>query len=143
MKNLMNKIFELYKKNKEVINYLIFGALTTVINLVIYFILTSLWLDASINLELQIANVIAWVVAVIFAYITNRKYVFDSQNKNKFKELVNFFMARVVTLVVDMLLMYIGVNLFKFNDKIVKIISQGIVIVSNYVLSKVFVFKKK
>lgn len=132
----------IYKKNKEVINYLIFGFLTTMINLAVYFILTVSVLDARNSLELQIANVVAWIVAVIFAYITNRKFVFASKNSNKFKELGSFFLARVVTLLVDMILMYLGVNILNFNDKIIKVISQVIVIVSNYILSKLFVFKK-
>lgn len=138
----MENIINLYKKNKEVINYLIFGFLTTGINFFAYFILTSTLLDASNSLELQVANIIAWIVAVIFAYMTNRKYVFDSKSKNKTRELISFFMARLVTLVIDMVIMYLGVNILIFNDKLVKIISQVIVILGNYVLSKIFVFKK-
>ena len=101
------------------------------------------FLDANVSLELQIANVISWGVAVIFAYVTNRKYVFNSKNDDKVKEIKDFFIARLATLVMDMVLMYLGVNVLKFNDKIIKIISQVIVIVSNYVLSKIFVFKKR
>lgn len=139
---MLENIINEYEKNKEVINYLIFGVVTTVINLLIYFILTSTLLDPGNSLELQSANIIAWIVAVIFAYITNRKYVFDSKNKNKAKELINFFMARLVTLAMDMFIMHLGVNILIFNDKLVKIISQIIVIVGNYVLSKIFVFRK-
>lgn len=143
MKKIIDKMVNIYKEKKEVINYLFFGALTTFINLVVYFVLTSFWLDASVNIELGIANVISWVVAVIFAYITNRRYVFESSNENKIKEVISFFMARVLTLIVDVLIMLIFVNVFGFNDKIMKIISQVIVIVSNYILSKVFVFKEE
>lgn len=143
MKKIIDKMVNIYKEKKEVINYLFFGALTTFINLVVYFVLTSFWLDASVNIELGIANVISWVVAVIFAYITNRRYVFESSNENKIKEVISFFMARVLTLIVDVLIMLIFVNVLGFNDKIMKIISQVIVIVSNYILSKVFVFKEE
>ena len=139
---MLSLIINIYKKNKEVINYLIFGFLTTLINLLTYFILTSIWLDASKVIELQSANIISWITAVIFAYFTNRKYVFDSKNNNKIKEIFSFFIARLTTLVVDMIIMYLGVNILFFNDKFVKIISQIIVIVANYVLSKLFVFKK-
>lgn len=139
---MKSKIINIYKKNKEVINYLIFGFLTTLINLLTYFILTSIWLDASKVIELQSANIISWITAVIFAYFTNRKYVFDSKNNNKIKEIFSFFIARLATLVVDMIIMYLGVNILFLNDKFVKIISQIIVIVANYVLSKLFVFKK-
>lgn len=143
MKKIISKIVSIYKEKKEVINYLFFGALTTFINLVVYFLLTSFWLDASVNIELGVANVISWVVAVIFAYVTNRRYVFESSNENKIKEVISFFMARVLTLIVDVLIMLIFVNVFGFNDKVMKIISQVIVIVSNYILSKVFVFKEE
>ena len=140
---MVGKLIYLYKKNKEVINYLIFGILTTLINLITYFLLTNTFLDVNKVLELQCANVISWVVAVVFAYFTNRKYVFESSNTNKFKEIVNFFAARIVTLVMDMGIMYFGVNLLNLNDGICKIVSQVVVIVSNYIFSKLFVFRKK
>ena len=140
---MVGKLICLYKKNKEVINYLIFGILTTLINLITYFLLTNTFLDVNKELELQCANVISWVVAVVFAYFTNRKYVFESSNTNKFKEIVNFFAARIVTLVMDMGIMYFGVNLLNLNDGICKIVSQVVVIVSNYIFSKLFVFRKK
>ena len=78
-----------------------------------------------------------------FAYITNRKYVFESKNNNVKKELSSFVGARIITLIMDMLIMYIGVTVLKGNDKILKLISQIIVIVSNYIFSKIFVFKNK
>ena len=139
---MIDKLINIYKKNKEVINYLIFGVLTTAINLLTYFLLTSIWLDVTKVIELQIANIISWVVAVIFAYFTNRKYVFESDNCNKLKELSSFFIARLLTLILDMIIMYLGVNILLLNDKFIKIISQILIIVSNYILSKLFVFKK-
>ena len=93
--------------------------------------------------ELQIANIISWIVGVCFAYFTNRKYVFESKEKNKLKEASKFVFARVVTLIMDMIIMWIGVTLLHRNDKIIKLISQVVIIVSNYVFSKIFVFKKK
>ena len=70
------------KKKKEIINYLIVGVLTTFISIGVYYILTITILDPNNEFELQIANVISWIIAIIFAYITNRKYVFESKNKN-------------------------------------------------------------
>lgn len=131
-----------YKKYKEIINYLIFGALTTIINLFSYYFLTNTILNPNQALNLQIANVISWIIALIFAYITNRKYVFNSSNDNLIKEINNFVGARVITLLFDMVIMFVGVTLFKFNDKIIKIISQILVIIFNYIFSKIFVFKK-
>ncbi len=87
----MHVLIEIYKKNKSIINYLIFGVLTTVINLITYWICTSLFLDPKIEWQLQIANIISWILAVTFAYFTNRKYVFESTEKNKLKEATKFF----------------------------------------------------
>ena len=136
---------ELIKKflNKEVLMYLIFGVLTTIVALAIYYALTYTVLDANNSIQLQIANVISWVGGVIFAYVTNRKYVFESKNKNKVAEAGKFVSARLVTLLMDMAIMFVGVTLLKGNDKILKIISQIVVIVSNYVFSKLIVFKKE
>ena len=139
---MINKCIKIYIKNKEVINYLIFGVLTTVVSLLVYYLLTFTILDANKPVELQIANILSWIAGVAFAYITNRKYVFESQNNNIKKELSSFVGARIITLIMDMLIMYIGVTIFKGNDKVIKIISQIIVIVSNYLFSKIFVFKK-
>lgn len=113
------------------------------INLIAYYLLTLTILDVSNNLELQIANIISWSLSVIFAYITNRKYVFESKNKNKLKELKNFFIARLTTLLLDMIIMYLGVSILQFNDEMTKLVSQIIVIVSNYILSKIIVFNKE
>jgi len=139
----MKKIITIYQKYKEVINYLIVGVLTTMVSLVIYYGLVLTILNPEKSIELQIANIISWIGAVLFAYLTNRKYVFQSTNKKKKKEFLAFLSSRVVTLILDMLIMYFGVTLLKGNDKILKIISQIIIIIANYILSKCFVFKKK
>lgn len=138
----MEKILNLYKKYKEIINYLIVGVLTTVISLLVYYICVYTFLNPNKKLELQIANVLSWIAGVTFAYFTNRKYVFESTNKNKLKEATSFVSSRITTLLLDMLIMWLGVTILKFNDKIVKLISQVLVVVGNYVLSKLFVFKK-
>lgn len=132
----------LFIKYKEIIMYLIFGVLTTVISLIVYYLLTFTILDANNPLLLQIANIISWVGGVLFAYFTNRKYVFESKNTNKVKEFTSFVGARVATLILDMLIMGVGVTWLAFNDKVMKLISQVLVIVGNYILSKLIVFKK-
>ena len=139
----MNKIKELYLKYKEIINYLIFGVLTTVVSLVTYYICVYTILDPDNAVQLQIANVISWIISVAFAYITNRKFVFESKEKNKIKEASKFVTSRIATLIMDMAIMYVGVTALKFNDKIMKLISQVVVIVMNYILSKILVFKKE
>lgn len=140
---VLKKVFSIYNKYKEVINYLIFGFLTTVICLLVYYALTLTFIDPSKAIELQIANIISWIVGVSFAYVTNRKYVFNSRSKNVKKELISFVGARIITLIIDMLIMGIFVSLLKFDDRIIKIFSQVVVIVSNYLFSKLFVFKKE
>ena len=139
----MDKIKELYLKYKEIVNYLIFGVLTTVVSLVTYYICVYTFLNPENVVQLQIANIISWVAGVAFAYVTNRKFVFESKEENKLKEAGKFVTSRITTLLMDMAIMFIGVTLCKFNDKIIKLISQVVVIVMNYLLSKIIVFKKK
>lgn len=138
----MIKLKKLYQEYKEIINYLIFGFLTTIISLISYYLLTLTILDPKIDYMLQIANFISWVVGVLFAYFSNRKYVFNSETKNRVKEFITFTGSRITTLILDMLIMYIFVSVLKGNDKIFKLISQVLVIVLNYILSKFIVFKK-
>ena len=138
----MEKIKELYKKYKEIINYLIFGVLTTVVSLLVYYISVFTILNPDNPIQLQIANILSWIAGVAFAYFTNRKFVFESEEKNKLKEAGKFVSARVITLIMDMLIMYLGVTMLLLNDKIIKLISQVVIIISNYVFSKLFVFKK-
>lgn len=139
----MEKIKEMYLKYKEIINYLIFGVLTTVVSLGVYYICVYTFLNPENVVQLQIANIISWVAGVAFAYVTNRKFVFESKEENKLKEAGKFVTSRITTLLMDMAIMFIGVTLCKFNDKIIKLISQVVVIVMNYLLSKIIVFKKK
>lgn len=138
----MEKILNLYKKHKEIINYLIVGALTTVVSLAVYYICVFTFLNPEKSVELQIANILSWIAGVIFAYFTNRKFVFESKNTNKIKEASKFVSSRLTTLLLDMFIMWLGVTLLHFNDKLIKIISQILVIIGNYILSKLFVFKK-
>ena len=138
----MKKLKELYKRYKEIINYILVGGMTTVIGLVIYYLLVFSILDPSQPIELQIANVCSWIGAVTFDYFTNRKYVFESQNQNKVKEASQFVLSRVATLLIDMGGMFLLVTLLNLNDKISKLIIQIVVIVLNYIFSKLIVFKR-
>lgn len=136
-------MINLYKKNKEIINYLIVGVLTTLISIGVYYVLTVSFLNPNNEIELQLANIISWVIAVLFAYVTNRIYVFESNNKNILSELIKFSSSRITTLLIEMIFMFISVSLMHFNDKIMKVVAQVIVIILNYVFSKIFVFKKE
>lgn len=138
----MKKILNLYKKYEEIINYLIVGGLTTVVSLGSYYLAVVTVLNPDNAFELQVANIFSWVCAVAFAYFTNRKFVFKSKNQNKLKEITSFVSSRILTLLMDMAIMFVCVTLLKWNDKIAKLIVQVVVTVMNYVLSKLFVFKK-
>ncbi len=134
---MFNKLFDLYKKYKEIINYLIFGVLTTLISIVTYAIFAKVF-----HIDYLISNVLSWIIAVLFAYITNKIYVFESKSKKNIKEITSFFFFRVVSLIMEMIILYVFVDTLHIDDLVTKIIAQIIVIVSNYVFSKVFVFKK-
>lgn len=142
----MKKIISIYKKYEEIINYIIVGGLTTLVSLASKWILLFTVLDASSALELQIAVIISWICAVSFAYITNRIFVFKSNNKNILKEITSFFGARTLTLLLEMVIMWFFVTLLRMNSDtwvfIWTILSQFIILVLNYVFSKIFVFKK-
>ena len=132
----------IYYKNPEIWNYLIVGVLTTIVSLVVYFIATRTFLDVSVAIELQIANVISWVISVSFAYVTNRIFVFKSKNTKILSEISKFVGSRILSLLMDMGAMYLIVSVMNASDVIGKLVSQVIVIVANYVLSKLIVFKK-
>lgn len=143
----MDKIKELYIKNKEIVNYLIFGVLTTVVSLATKYLLLFTILDAKNSIQLQIAVVISWIAACLFAYVTNRIWVFESKSEKIILEMFKFFSARLATLGMEMLIMFVFVTLLGLNTNmwviVWTLVSQVLVIVMNYVLSKVMVFKDK
>lgn len=136
-------IIDIYKKNKEIINYLIVGGLTTIVSLGVYYGCVFTFLNPENPIQLQIANILSWIAAVTFAYFTNRKFVFESKNKHILKEAVAFYMSRIATLLLDMAFMFILVTVMNVNDKIGKLFVQILVMISNYILSKFFVFTHK
>lgn len=143
----MKNVGNIYHKYEEIINYLIVGVLTTVVSVGVKFGLLFTILDPKKEIELQIAVVISWICAVAFAYVTNRIFVFKSKSKNYFKEITTFVGGRIVTLLMDMFIMWFFVNLLKLDSKMWVIIStliaQVVVTVANYFLSKLLVFNKK
>ena len=137
----MDKIIELFKKYKSVILYLVFGVLTTVVNIVAYYLL-----DLNGLFNTVINTSIAWVVAVIFAYVTNKKWVFESKVegfKDNFKEMMSFFGCRIATGLMDVGIMFVFVDILRYDDMIIKIASNVLVVILNYVGSKLLVFRNK
>ena len=99
---------KIYTDYRQIINYTIIGILTTIVSLLTYYICVSTILDPLVPMQLQIANITAWITAVIFAYYTNRRYVFNkSANADMISEAIKFYMLRMTSLLIDMLLMYI------------------------------------
>lgn len=132
---------EQYLKYKEIINYLIFGGVTTVINFAVYVVLAKIMLVNEV-----IANVMAWIISVIFAYITNRVYVFESKNtgvKYIIKEFSSFIGCRIFSGIIDMGSFWLLFTVFKINDIVAKIIIAIIVVILNYLFSKLIIFKSK
>jgi putative flippase GtrA len=144
---MKSKLFKLYKEHREIANYLIVGGLTTLVSLAVKYALLFTILDAKDPIKLQIAVIISWVASVAFAYWANRKYVFESKSKQIAKEIGLFVASRISTLLLDMLIMWFFVTLLKLDTNtwviIWTVVSQVLVIIANYVLSKFFVFKKK
>ena len=140
-------MMKLYKEHREIANYLIVGGLTTLVSLVVKYALLFTILDAKDAIQLQIAVIISWIISVAFAYWANRKFVFESKSKQIAKEIGLFVASRISTLLLDMLIMWFFVTLLQLNSNtwviIWTVISQVLVIVANYILSKFFVFRKK
>lgn len=136
----LKKITDWYRAHKEGMRYLVFGVLTTLLNLLIFTICCRI-----IKIQVVISNIISWVIAVLFAYVTNKLYVFDSkviQKKELAREIISFFNARIITLVIENILLWATVIQLGLNEIIMKIISNIIVIILNFVFSKIFIFKK-
>ncbi len=126
---------------KEIIRYLIVGVLTTVVSLGVYYVCVLTFLNPQSALQLQAANVLSWVAAVTFAYITSRIYVFQSKRKDWLQEAATFYSSRMLTLFMDMAIMFVMVTLCRLNDKLAKLVVQVIFTVANYIFSKLFVFR--
>lgn len=136
----LKKLADWYREHREGMRYLVFGVLSTIINIVVFAICERI-----LHLSTIISNVIAWTIAVLFAYVTNKLYVFDSKTTKKqelAKEIISFFSARIFTLVVETIFLKIVIDELGLNEILMKIISNVIVIVLNYVFSKIFIFKK-
>lgn len=121
---------------KELLSYVIFGVLTTIINFVVYLFFTRIC-----GVNYIVSNIIAWFLSVLFAYITNRIWVFESSNSNIIKEGVVFFGGRLFSGILDTGLMILFIDILTIGDLISKVIVQVVVIIFNYAYSKWIVFK--
>jgi putative flippase GtrA len=136
----MAKVKSLYAKHTEIILYLIFGIITTIINLATYFFLARVVL-----IDEVISNCIAWVVSVTFAFVTNKIYVFKSKTrvrKEVLREMTSFFSFRIISGFLDISVFAFCVKVMFLDDAIVKIAIQIFVTIFNYVASKLIIFRK-
>ncbi len=148
--DIFDKIMELpvlrafkpfYQKHKEILLYLFFGGVSVILNLGLYFLFNQV-----MDINELIANVICWVICVLFQFFTNRTWVFESGNNNKssfIKQLLSFFGGRVFTLLIEELILGIFITALGFNSLVIKVVAQIITIILNYIISKLFVFKTK
>lgn len=130
----------MFNKFKELFLYGIFGVLTTLINIFSYYVFCDIFF-----VNYVISNIIAWILSVSFAFITNKIFVFNSRDfeiKNFIKEIISFFSSRIFTGLLDMGILFFGVTILGIEDMLVKVFSNVVVIILNFVLSKLFVFKK-
>lgn len=137
----LNIFEEIYKKYKEILLYLFFGGLTTVISIGSYS-----YCDVMLHIDPLLANIISWILAVLFAYATNKIWVFSAQThgiRELTVEMFHFFTGRVFTLIVEEVILFVFINKLHFNSIFVKIVAQFIVVALNYVISKLIVFREE
>ena len=139
----MDKIKQLFIKYEEIIIYLIVGVLTTIVSWGAAWV-AKFFLDDTVVWQNGVINTISWVAGVLFAYPLNRKWVFKSTNPKILSEFMGFAGSRVSTWIMDIVIMYVTVNVFHMNYWIAQIcISAVVVTIANYIFSKLLVFKKK
>ncbi len=135
------EIKQLFTRYKHVIFYLFFGVCTTAVNVIVYWIAVHVF-----HMPVMAGTILAWLLAVLFAYTSNRKWVFHSEAMGVseiWKELISFFACRLATGFVDWICMFIFVDIMDLNDVLIKFLANIVVIVLNYVASKLIIFKKK
>jgi putative flippase GtrA len=140
---MIEKIKELCTKYEEIIAYLIVGVLNTLVSWAAWFLCAYTILDALIVWQNVLLSVIAWVVGVVFGYFMNRIFVFKSKEPNILKEFLQFSGGRVSTWALDAVMMVLMVNILNINEAFSKIFVSVLVMIGNYLISKLFVFKKK
>jgi putative flippase GtrA len=136
----MKKLYDLFVKHYDIISYLFFGVLTTAVNYLIYLPCYNL-----LHFSASVSNVIAWVFAVAFAYLTNKPFVFKSHDwsaKTVVPELTKFVGSRIVSGVLETAIIFVTVDVLGWNGNAMKLVTSVLVVIFNYVASKLLVFKK-
>lgn len=137
----MKKVISLLKKYEEVISYLFFGGLTTLVNCIVYLPCYNI-----LQWSGTLSNAVAWVVAVAFAFVTNKPFVFKSHDwsaKTLFPELTKFVSCRIGSGLLETAIIFVLVDCLNWNGNIIKLLTSVLVVILNYVASKLLVFRKK
>lgn len=138
---MMKKLFAILKKYEDILSYLVFGVLTTVVNYLVYLPCYN-----NLGLSGSVSNIVAWVVSVAFAYLTNKPFVFKSNDwsaKTVVPELTKFVTCRLGSGALETLLILVCVDWLNWNGNVMKLITSILVVIINYVASKLVVFRKK
>ena len=136
----MKKICGLIKKHYDILAYLFFGVLTTAVNYAVYLPCYNF-----LGLSASVSNVIAWVFAVAFAYLTNKPFVFKSHDWSAatvIPELTKFVSARIASGAMETLIILVTVDVLAWNGNIMKLVTSVLVVILNYIASKLFIFRK-
>ena len=136
---VLNMFNPFYKKNKEILLYLFFGGLSFIVSVATYALF-----NVPMKMDALIANVLSWIITVMFAFLTNRVWVFASPTdniKDFMKQMLSFYSGRIITLVIEEAILLVFINMLGFGSLLVKIVAQVVVILLNYVISKLFIFK--
>jgi putative flippase GtrA len=135
---MFEKLINIYIKRREVLNYLVFGVLTTVVNWIVFQIF-----NAGLSVHWSIANVIAWICSVLFAYVTNRRFVFKSASRNIIREIALFVQFRLISLLLEMLILFVLIERLSAAPFTSKVIAAVVVVAANYFFSKLIIFKER
>ncbi len=135
---VLRRFYKPYEKHKEVLLYLFFGGLATVVSI-------GTFLLFDLVVDVLVANVLSWVITVGFAYWTNRTWVFRSQVRGRgiWKEMLTFYTGRLLTLGIEEMILLVFVTVLAWNAALIKIAAQIVVLVGNYIISKLLIFRKK
>lgn len=134
---MYNKLKRLYQKHREIIAYVFFGGLTTLVSIASHYAVIYWIVDAT-----AVATTVSWIMAVTFAFVVNKIYVFKSES-NWFKQALAFYGARLTTYFLELGFMLLTVQVLHGNEYIMKIIAQVFILVGNYLLSKFWIFRKQ
>lgn len=149
-KDIFDKIIDLpifnvfkpfYTKHKETLLYLLFGGLSFILNMLLYILITS-WF----NIHELIANIITWILVVAFCFITNKTWVFKNDTTTTtsiMRQIISFYTSRLITLGIEEIILFVFITKLQFSNLLIKIIAQIIVIILNYVFSKLIIFRKE